>query len=169
MTETITGAAGNDVLSGGAGNDTFVFSSYTTNGIDRITLGVTSSRIDDKLDFSTNSFINDATEKIGLITESSVTGAIATDSANDNILILQNAYFADAAALIAATTTFSDIHSDVGNALIIYASSSTTDARIAFATISDAGDITDATDVAVLVGLTVANAYSYFLATNFIL
>ena len=169
MTETITGAAGNDVLSGGAGNDTFVFSSYTTNGIDRITLGVTSSRIDDKLDFSTNSFINDATEKIGLITESSVTGAIATDSANDNILILQNAYFADAAALIAATTTFSDIHSDVGNALIIYASSSTTDARIAFATISNAGDITDATDVAVLVGLTVANAYSYFLATNFIL
>ncbi len=177
MTETITGAAGNDLLSGGAGNDTFMFNTYTTNGLDRITLsttstttgGVTTTTVDDKLNFSSDLFINDPTAKISKITESSITGVIASDSANTNILILEAAYFADAAALVLATTTFDDIAAADGNALIIYASSSTTDARIAFATITNAGDINAATDIAVLVGMTVANASSYFAAGNFIL
>jgi hypothetical protein len=177
MTETITGAAGNDLLSGGAGNDTFMFNTYTTNGLDRITLsttstttgGVTTTTVDDKLNFSSDLFINDPTAKISKITESSITGVIASDSANTNILILEAAYFADAAALVLATTTFDDIAAADGNALIIYASSSTTDARIAFATITNAGDINAATDIAVLVGITVANASSYFAAGNFIL
>ena len=173
MTETITGAAGNDLLSGGAGNDTFMFNTYTTNGIDRITLSTTTTggvtTVDDKLNFSTDVFINDPTAKISKITESSITGVINSDSANTNILILEAAYFADAAALVAATTTFDDIAGADGNALIIYASSSTTDARIAFATVTNAGDINAATDIAVLVGMTVANASSYFAAGNFIL
>ena len=69
----------------------------------------------------------------------------------------------------AATTTFADIGSADGNVLIIYASSSTTDARIAFATVTNAGDVSEATDIAVLVGMTVGNAASYFATSNFIL
>ena len=173
MTETITGAAGNDLLSGGAGNDTFMFNTYTTNGIDRITLSTTTTggvtTVDDKLNFASDVFINEATSKISRITESSISGVINSDSVNTNILILEAAYFADAAALVAATTTFDDISGSDGNALIIYASSNSTDARIAFATITNAGDINAATDIAVLVGMTVANASSYFAASNFIL
>jgi hypothetical protein len=173
IAEVITAGQGNDVLSGGAGADTFMFSTYSTNGLDRVTLSATTSggttTIDDKLNFSSDSFINDGTTHIGLITESSITGVISTDALNDNVLILQQAYYADAAALVLATTTFDTIATDDGNVLIIYASSSTTDARIAFAKVTNAGDITEATDIAVLVGLTVGNAYSYFASTNFVL
>jgi hypothetical protein len=35
--------------------------------------------------------------------------------------------------------------------------------------VTDAGDIDVATDIAVLVGLTVGNAYTYFAAGNFVL
>ncbi len=174
IAEVITAGQGNDVLSGGAGADTFMFSTYSTNGLDRVTLSATTSllsvtTIDDKLNFSSDLFINDGTTHIGLITESSITGVISSDALNDNVLILQQAYYADAAALVLATTTFDTIAAADGNVLIIYASSSTTDARIAFAKVTDAGDITEATDVAVLVGLTVGNAYSYFASTNFVL
>jgi hypothetical protein len=173
IAEVITAGQGNDVLSGGAGVDTFMFSTYSTNGLDRVTLSATTSggttTIDDKLNFSSDSFINDGTTHIGLITESSITGVISSDALNDNVLILQQAYYADAAALVLATTTFDTIATDDGNVLIIYASSSTTDARIAFAKVTNAGDITEATDIAVLVGLTVGNAYSYFASTNFVL
>jgi hypothetical protein len=159
MAEIITGGQGNDVLSGGAGVDTFMFSTYSTNGLDRITLSTSTSglttTIDDKLNFSSDLFINDGTTQIGLITESSITGVISTDTLNDNVLILQRAYYADAAALVLATTTFDTIATADGNVLIIYASSSTTDARIAFAKVTNAGDISEATDIAVLVGLTV--------------
>ena len=169
MTETITGGTGNDLLSGGAGNDTFIFSSYSTNGLDRITLGVLDgTAVDDKLNLAVNVFINDGTPQIGLITETSVTSALTTNLVNDNVLILKNVYFADAAALVAATTLFAASGSD-GNVLIIYASSATTDARIAFATLTDAGDVTIATDIAVLVGLTVENAFTGLSASNFIL
>lgn len=174
IAEVITAGQGNDVLSGGAGADTFMFSTYSTNGLDRVTLSATTSvlsvtTIDDKLNFSSDLFINDGTTHIGLITESSITGVISSDALNDNVLILQQAYYADAAALVLATTTFDTIAAADGNVLIIYASSSTTDARIAFAKVTNAGDITEATDIAVLVGLTVGNAYSYFASTNFVL
>jgi Ca2+-binding RTX toxin-like protein len=74
MTEVITGGTGNDVLSGGAGNDTFMFNTYTSNGLDRITLsttstttgGVTTTVVDDKLNFSSDTFINEGTPKIGI-------------------------------------------------------------------------------------------------------
>ena len=169
MVETITGGTGNDTLAGGAGADTFVFSTYTTNGLDRITLGVTGLAIDDKLNFSVDLFNREATVQIGRITENSITGAIATDSLNDNVLILPNVYFADAAALVAATTTFDDIAAADCNVLIIYASSNTSDARIAFATVTNAGDINAATDIAVLVGMTIGNANTFFAIGNFIL
>jgi hypothetical protein len=156
------------VLSGGAGNDTFVFSSYSTNGIDRITLGVTGSAVDDKLDLSTNLFNNEATVKIDVITASSLSASV-NGVLNDNVLILKNVYCADATALAALTTTFSAIAAADVNVLVIYASSSTTDARVAFATVTNAGDINAATDIAVLVGMTVANASDYFAIGNFIL
>ncbi len=171
LTETITGAQGNDILSGGAGADTFVFSGYATNGIDRITLGITSgapSTVDDILDFSTNTFIGDGTPDIKVFTDTSMS-AVTTDAAGDNILILQNAYFEDAADLVAELTVFDSIYAGDGNVLVIYATSSTSDARIAFATVTDAGDINAATDIAVLVGMTVGNAASYFVVGDFIL
>jgi hypothetical protein len=175
MTETITGAEGNDLLSGGAGNDTFIFNTYTTNGLDRITLSTTTvgatTTVDDKLNFAVDVFINEPTVKILKVTESDITAATASDTGQNgtNVLILQAAYYPDATTLAAATTTFDGVFNADGKALVIYASSSTTDARIAYATITDAGDISAATDVAVLVGMTVANAASYFAIGNFIL
>jgi hypothetical protein len=65
------------------------------------------------------------------------------------------------------TTTLTNIASS--KVLVIYASSNLTDARIAVATVSATGDISAATDVAVLVGLTIGNAYDYFATGNFIL
>jgi hypothetical protein len=105
------------------------------------------------------------------VTESDITAATASDTGQNgtNVLILQAAYYPDATTLAAATTTFDGVFNADGKALVIYASSSTTDARIAYATITDAGDISAATDVAVLVGMTVANAASYFAIGNFIL
>ena len=168
MTETITGGTGNDLLSGGAGNDTFVFTSYLTNGIDRITLGVTGSAIDDKLDLSVDLFNREATVQINKIADATLSAAV-NGTLNDNVLIIKNVYCADAAALAALTTTFSAIAVGDCKVLVIYASSSTTDARVAYATVTDAGDISAATDIAVLVGLTVTNATDYFAIGNFIL
>ena len=166
--DVIIGGTGNDLLSGGAGNDTFVFTSFATNGIDRITLGVTGSAIDDKLDLSIDVFNREATVQINKIADATLSAAV-NGTLNDNVLIIKNVYCADAAALAALTTTFSAIAAADVNVLVIYASSSTTDARIAVATVTNAGDISVATDVAVLVGLTVANASDYFAIGNFIL
>jgi hypothetical protein len=169
MTEVITGGAGSDLLAGGAGADTYIFDLAATNGIDRISFGVVDgSSIDDKLDFQLDDFLGTTTEQIGLITESSVTSALTSNLSGDNILILKNAYFTDAAALVAATTLFAASFNADGKVLIIYAESATTDTRIAVATINDAGDVTAATDVAVLVGLTATEAYNGFSASNFI-
>jgi Ca2+-binding RTX toxin-like protein len=168
MTETITGGTGNDLLSGGAGNDTFIFTSFATNGIDRITLGVTGSAIDDKLDLSIDVFNREATVQINKIADATLSAAV-NGTLNDNVLIIKNVYCADATALAALTTTFSAIAAADVKVVVIYASSSTTDARVAVATVTDAGDISAATDVAVLVGLTVANASDYFAIGNFIL
>ena len=64
---------------------------------------------------------------------------------------------------------FADVFSSDGKVLFIYASSDTTDARIAIATISDAGSISDAVDVAVLVGVTISEAVTGLSVANFIL
>ena len=168
MTETITGGTGNDLLSGGAGNDTFIFTNFATNGIDRITLSVTGTAIDDKLNFAVDLFNREATVQINKIADATLSGTV-NGTEHDNVLIIKNVYCADAAALAALTTTFSAIAAADVNVLVIYASSSTTDARIAVATVTNAGDISVATDVAVLVGLTVANASDYFAIGNFIL
>ena len=168
LTETITGGTGNDVLSGGAGNDTYVFELAATNGIDRITFGaVDGTAIDDKLDMSINVFLGDGTPDIGLISEANTATTLTSNVAGDNILILRNAYYADAAALSLSTLLFAASFPAAGKVVFIYASSATADARMAIATISDPGNVSAAVDVAVLVGITVAEAASGFATTNF--
>ena len=170
MSETISGGAGNDLLIGGGAADTYVFELAANNGIDRLTFGVVNgSAVDDILDFSVNVFLGDGTPDVGLITESSADTTLTSDQAGDNILILQNARFADAAALSLSTMLFADVFTADGKVLFVYASSDTTDARIAIATISDAGSISDAVDVAVLVGVTISEAVTGLSASNFIL
>jgi hypothetical protein len=168
LTETITGGTGNDVLSGGAGNDTYIFELAATNGIDRITFGaVDGTAIDDKLDMSINVFLGDGTPDIGLISEANTATTLTSNVAGDNILILRNAYYADAAALSLSTLLFAASFPAAGKVVFIYASSATADARMAIATISDPGNVSAAVDVAVLVGITVAEAASGFATTNF--
>lgn len=168
MTETITGGTGNDVLSGGAGNDTYVFELAATNGIDRITFGaVDGTAIDDKLDMSINVFLGDGAPDIGLITEANTATTLTSNVAGDNILILRNAYYADAAALSSSTLLFAASFNAAGKVVFIYASSATADARMAIATISDPGVVSAAVDIAVLVGITVTEAATGFATTNF--
>ena len=192
LAETITGGAGNDVIGGtdytsGVASDTvadkIVFNTAATNGIDTIYLGVvTGAAIDDILDFTANTvaFIGTSTESISIVDDTDVTSSATptgladgvTYSVSDlttstNILILTGDYFDDALALTTATTIFGDCAT--GNVLIIYAASSTGNSRIAVATLSADGDVTAATDVAILVGLTVTEASLGFATTDFIL
>ena len=191
LAETITGGAGNDVIGGtdytsGVANDTvidkIVFNTAATNGIDTIYLGVvTGAAIDDLLDFTANSaFIGTSTESIAIVADTDVTSSATPTGLADgvtfsvsglttstNILILTGDYFDDALALSTATTIFGDCAT--GNVLIIYAASSTGNSRIAVATLSEAGDVTAATDVAILVGLTVTEASLGFATTDFLL
>jgi hypothetical protein len=180
LAETISGGAGDDVIGGtdyssGVANDTvrdtIVFSTAASNGIDSIYLGVKDgTAIDDILDFTANgTFIGTSNESIVVINDADVTSAVATSlNSTQNILILTGDYFDDALALKTASTLFTAC--DTGDVLIIYAASSSGNARIAVATLDVGGDVTDATDVAILVGLTVLEASTGFVATtNFIL
>ncbi len=191
LAETITGGAGNDVIGGtdyssGVASDTvvdtIVFNTAATNGIDTIYLGVvTGASIDDILDFTANSaFIGTTSESIAIISDSDVTSTATPTGLSDgvtysvsglttstNILILTGDYFDDALALSTATTIFGDCAT--GNVLIVYAASSTGNSRIAVATLSEAGDVTAATDVAILVGLTVTEASLGFSTSDFLL
>ena len=179
LAETIVGGAGNDVIGGkeytsGVSNDTVVdtimFSTAASNGIDSIYLGVKDgTAIDDVLNFTANgSFIGTTSESLVLVTDTDVTSAVATSlNTSRNILILTADYFDDALALSTASTLFADC--DTGDLLIIYAASSTGNARIAVATLNAGGDVTSATDVAILVGLTITEASTGFSASNFVL
>jgi hypothetical protein len=179
LAETIVGGAGNDVIGGkdytsGVSNDTVVdtimFSIAASNGIDSIYLGVKDgTAIDDVLNFTANgAFIGTTSESLLLVTDTDVTSAVATSlNTSRNILILTADYFDDALALSTASTLFTDC--DTGDLLIIYAASSTGNARIAVATLNAGGDVTAATDVAILVGLTITEASTGFSASNFVL
>jgi hypothetical protein len=127
--------------------------------------------VDDILDFTANdAFLGTTTESRGVFAESDVTNAvtgIANDAANQNILFLTGDYFADAATLAAATTVFAAV--GAGKVLVVYAGSSTDHARIAVCSLDAAGDVTSATDVAILVGVTALEASTGLASTNFIL
>ena len=171
LVETITGGGGNDLLTGGGGADTYVFSTAaaSANGIDSLVFGVVNGNtVDDILNFTAcDAFIGTTTESRQVFADANVQVAVTGAAAGQNILILTNSYFASAAALAAATTLFTAC--DTGNVLIIYANSATEDSRIAFCTLSADGDVTSATDMAVLIGVTVVEASTGLLNTNFIL
>ena len=172
LNETITGNSGNDVLTGGGGNDTFVFSTSSSNGIDSIYFGVVDGNtVDDILDFTANdAFLGTSTVSRGIFAETDVTNAstgIANDVAYQNVLFLTGDYFADAATLAAATTVFAAV--GAGKVLIVYAGTSSDHARIAVCTLDAAGDVTSATDVAILVGVTALEASNGLTSSKFIL
>lgn len=178
LAETITGGVGNDVIGGtdyssGVANDTvidtIIFSTAASNGIDSIYLGVRDgTAIDDVLSFADNSDFIGTTASIVLITDTDVTSAVATSlNTSQNILILTADYFDDASALATASTLFAGC--DTGDLLIIYAASSSGNSRIAVATLNAGGDVTVATDVAILVGITITEASAGFSASNFVL
>lgn len=168
LAETITGGTGNDLLTGGGGTDTYVFSSADTNGIDSLVFGVVNGNtVDDILNFTAcDAFIGTTTENRQVFTDANVQVAVTGAVSGQNILILTNSYFASATALASATTLFTAC--GTGNVLIIYASSATENARIAFCSLV-AGDVATATDMAVLIGVTVLEASTGLLNTNFIL
>jgi hypothetical protein len=134
-------------------------------------LSNSNNTVDDILDFTANAaFLGTTTESRGIFPETNVTNTgtgIATDAANQNILFLTGAYFANAAALAAATTVFSAV--GAGQVLIIYSGSATDHSRIAVSTLDAGGDVTSAVDVAILVGVTVVEASTGLASTNFIL
>ena len=175
LAETITGGQGNDLLTGGAGIDTYVFSDTTGtgNGIDSIVLSsLTANAAEDIFNFSAYTFVGTtvSSSKVELkkiFADADVTAAVTDDATGQNILFLTGDYFASSTELASAVTLFADI--DEGNVLILYAGSSTDSTRIALCSINAAGDVVTATDMAVLVGLTISNASSALSASNFIL
>ena len=129
---------------------------------------VDGNTVDDILNFTAcDAFIGTTTESKQIFADANVTLAVTGAAAGQNILILTNSNFASAAALAAATTVFAAC--DTGNVLIIYANSASENARIAFCALSDSGDVTSATDMAVLIGVTVVEASNGLLVGNFIL
>ena len=167
--DTITGGAGNDVLSGGAGTDTYVFGTAAANGIDAVTLSaVDGTAISEVLDFQAlaTALIGTTTEDIAIFGDADVTADVTGEAAGDNILIITADYFANAAALVAATTLFADCAT--GDVLFIYSSSATANARIAVVTLDAGGDITAATDLVTLTGVTVVEASTGFGTADFI-
>lgn len=169
--DTITAGAGADVINVGSGTDTVVFATAAGNGIDAITLGqVDGSAISAIFDLTANgAFIGTTTEDIIIVDDTDVeAGTNAFGAAGDNIVILTGDFAADATAL--AALTFDGFAGfDTGNVIMIYSSSGTADARIAVATLSAAGDVTGATDIATLVGITVGEAATGLANGNFIL
>jgi hypothetical protein len=161
--DSLIGAAGADTITGGAGNDTItvvttqsddvIFSVAASNGIDTIA-GFIGAGAGEQLNFqaedAAGTFRGTAnTEDVLVI--SALSGALG---AGDNILLLTPATAglraADADALNALT--FTALGGTAGDkVLVVYASSTTADARIAVATLDSTGDDFDnAVDVAVL-------------------
>jgi hypothetical protein len=171
LVETITGGTGSDLLTGLGGADTYVFptASGGANGIDSIVFGVVDGNtVYDILNFTANdAFIGTTTESKIVFSSTDVTSSVTGAATGQNILFLTGSYFASAATLAAATTVFTAC--DTGNVLIIYAASATDNARIAVCALNDAGDVTSATDVAILIGVTALEASTGLLVGNFIL
>jgi Ca2+-binding RTX toxin-like protein len=167
--DTIDGAGGADTITGGQGNDSItlgaagdaddvVFGAAATNGIDTI-VNFTSGEDDLNLIAAIvglSPAIVGTTTDIANITG---TGSInTTGEADDNVLVLNvaNYQFADAAAMVAGTTTGvgSAIAAADKSALVIYGSAAATgESRVAMATVANGGGITAATDIAIIKGI----------------
>ncbi len=169
--DTITGGQGDDTITGGTGDDTYVFTAHATNGIDSIAMetgDTDGSAIDDVYDFRAAENLDQAAPTIRVEADADITaGGDSTVAANDNVIILTGDYFANAAALDAAVPEWAALNDGI-DILVIYSSDAASDARIAVVTVNAAGDITAATDVAILEGLTVGEAATGFVAANFL-
>ena len=170
LAETITGGTGSDLLTGGGGIDTYVFptASGGASGIDSIVFAeVNGSTVTDIMNFTANdAFIGTST--VSTLVISSVVTTTVSGATGKNVLFLTGSYFASASALAAAATLFTNC--DTGNVLIVYAESATANSRIAVCALDAGGDVTSATDVAILVGLNIGNASTGLVAgTQFIL
>lgn len=163
LDEIITGGPGNDVLTGNEGADRYVFSVAASNGTDLITFGT-----GDVLDFSgAAAFIGGHVVDKAIYSDASVTTTVASAATGDNILFLTGCYFADALAIKNAATLFTGC--DTGNVLIVYAASASANTHIAVATLNDVGNVTAATDLAILVGMPIGTAATALFASSFVL
>lgn len=174
LPETIKGGELNDVLTGGGGIDTYVFSIAAENGMDSIVFSDVggSNAVEDILDFSAITFVGGSTsgnkdEVFKVFSDANVAVDVLNETSAQNILVLTRSYFASATALATANTKFTDCAT--GNVLILYANSSSEDTRIALCGLNDAGDVITATDMAVLIGMTIDHAATGLSANNFIL
>jgi hypothetical protein len=138
----------------------------TANGLDTInnfSVALANAAAEDVLNFAAIAAVTaGTTADLSNATVTALNGAL---TAGDNVLILDDAapfLVANAAALTALTTAFTTVTS--GNLIVAYAATADGDARIALVTLT-AGDITDAVDLAVLVGVDVDT----LLVGNFIL
>ncbi len=176
---TNTGA-GTSTMTGGGGNDALTLATDVTDVVATIGFVVgaaatlaavsTANGLDTINGFSAQKADNSAEDVLNFAAISAVTAGTTADLSNatvttlaaaltagDNVLILDDAapfLVADATALIALTTAFTNVTS--GNLIVAYAATANGDARIALVTLTG-GDITDAVDLAVLVGVDVDN------------
>ena len=172
--DTIHGGGGIDTIIGGAGIDTYVSLTdvSSANGIDVITMDTVdgSAITGDIFNFTASAtFIGTTTESILIVNDTDVeAGTNAFGAAGNNIIILTGDFAANAGALSALTFDgFGNL--DTGQALMIYSSSASANARIAVVDVAGPGDISGAVDMMTLVGVTVVEASTGFDAADFVL
>lgn len=167
---TIMGGVGADTIVAGAGVDTIQFQGVANNGLDTVILSQTDgTAINDVLDFkathTADTFavtVSDVAVLAGDVTSAIDVNADAGVSAA-NVLVFNHSsgYAADATALAALTTVLESDGSNTaladGKYLVVYAADANSDARIAEVTVGTK-DISAATDLVTLTGVTIAEA-----------
>lgn len=144
----------------GAIIETYNIQAVATNGIDTITGFTVASDVINVT--AAAAYLNTTTEAVLSVTATNTAGA-----ANDNILLLGQGFFANAAAVVAAGGTWgSGITNATSHVLIAYQTAAGSAIRIADAILADAGGATSATDLVVLTGVT---TLTDLVAANFIM
>jgi hypothetical protein len=169
--DTITPGTGDDAVTPGAGNDTIIFAASSLDTLTLETGDLDGSAIDDIFDFTANAaFIGTTTENIGIVADADLSagGANANAAAGKNIIILTLQFFANAAALDAATTEDGLVNMDTGKALFVYSTAAGGDTRMAFCNVNPAGSLSACADLAIITGLTIAEASTGLANTNFV-
>ncbi len=168
--DTITPGTGDDAGTPGAGNDTIIFAASSLDTLTLETGDLDGSAIDDIFDFTASAaFIGGTTVDIAIVSDADLSAGGANNAAaGDNIIILTGQFFADAAALNAATTADGLVNMDNGKALFVYSTAAGGDTRMAFCNVIQSGDLTACTDLVIITGLTVAEASTGLANTNFV-
>jgi len=166
--DTITPGTGDDIVTPGAGIDTIVFAATSLDTLTLTSGDTDGTAIDDIFNFTASAaFIGTTTEDIFITADAALGSGDVLGAAGDNIVILTGSFFANAAALDAATTT--DLSGlDTGNVLIVYSTAVGGDTRMAFCAVAAGGDLSGSVDLAVIPGLTVLEASTGLAVTNFV-